>query len=465
MIVNLRTANKRVNSTGIPAAGTDYTGRLVEPCDIVNPVIKFESKHTNNYAYISEFGRYYWIDDWTFNEGFWTAQMHCDVLATYKATIGAASRYVLRSAAAFNGNVIDDKYPVKVDPLIPTAQSIPIMTGGGPWSGTFMIGVITPYGANGGITIYALNANQFYQLRQEIMANDNFWSNITDLDLKNLAICISDPLQYITWCKYYPFALPAGSTTATDMTLGKITIEDMPMLNADVTLWEFVHSGGIPIAKHPQSPTRGEWLNSEPYSNYYLEWQPIGKVQIPSVQLHGLSTVQLRVKLDFTTGMGQLILYPSSLEAGNIIYSTSFMAGADVPLSQLMSGNPMGLISTAMGLTSTAASALVGNVPGAIAGGLSAVGSYVDSISPSVKTLAGSKGSLLPSNEYLHFISVFHRLVDDDNTEYGRPLCEIRQLSTLSGYQLVRDGDIPITGTAGEQEQIRNYLESGYFFE
>lgn len=462
MVINLRNASKRVNSTGIPAAGTDYTGRVVEPCSVINPVIKFAEKHNNNYAYIADFGRYYWVDDWTFQDGFWWASMHVDVLASYKDTIGSASRYVLRAAAAQNGAIIDNKYPVKVDPLIPVSASYPILTGGAPWTGTFMMGVISPYGENGGVTIFALTAAEFLTVRQNLMGNDDYWANITDIDLKNLAICISDPLQYITWCRYYPFSLPAGSTTSTTMKLGKISITGMPMLNANMTLWE--SSQSISIGKHPQYQSRGEWLNSEPYSNYYIHWAPIGKIQIPSVMLHGLNSMSMLTKIDFLSGMGNLKFIQPGL-GGNVIYSTDFMIGCDVPLSQVMSSNPMGLLSTGVGLAGTAASALTGNIPGAIAGGVGAVGSFIDSVSPSVKALGASKGSLISSGEYLHFIEVFNRMADDDNVEYGRPLCEVRQLSTLSGYQLVRDGDIPITGTAAEQEQVRQFLESGYFYE
>lgn len=390
--------------------------------------------------------------------------MDVDVLASYKTEIGASSKYVSRAASAYNGNVIDSKYPAKVDPLVPTAASVPVLTGGAPWTGVFMVGVITPYGANGGITIYVLSAAQMQSLRQALMGNDDYWTNITDLDLRNLAICISDPLQYITWCRYYPFSLPAGSTTNTTMTLGKVQIADMPMLNAGMTLWEFGLST-ISIPKHPQYQARGEWLNSEPYSNYYIDWEPVGRCQIPSVMLHGVNSIYPTVKIDFLSGMGRLTFIPSTLQAGNIIYSTEFMVGADIPLSQIMSSNPIGLLSTGVGIMSAAGSALAGNIPGAIAGGVSAIGSYADAISPQVKSLGGSRGSLLASGEYLHFISVFQRMADDNNAEFGRPLCEVRQLSTLSGYIQCEDGEVAAPATENELRELEAFLTGGFYYE
>ena len=55
--------------------------------------------------------------------------------------------------------------------------------------------------------------------------------------------------------------------------------------------------------------------------------------------------------------------------------------------------------------------------------------------------------------------------VDDDNTHNGRPLCDVRQISSLSGYMIIQDGDVTIAGTATEDSKIRNYLEAGFYYE
>ena len=55
--------------------------------------------------------------------------------------------------------------------------------------------------------------------------------------------------------------------------------------------------------------------------------------------------------------------------------------------------------------------------------------------------------------------------VDDDNTHNGRPLCDVRTISTLSGYMLIQDGDVTITGTSAEDSLIRSYLETGFYYE
>lgn len=460
---------KRRNSTAQPTGGALYTGTLRDESGIISPTLIMSFGNTTapdyNYAYISDFGRYYWISEITaIGGGFWRVSMDVDVLASYKTQIGASSKYVARAASAFNGNIVDVKYPAKVDPLIPTAASVAVLTGGAPWTGMFMMGVITPYGANGGITIFVLTAQQLQTVRSTLMGNDNYWSQITDIDLRNLAICLSDPLQYITWCRYYPFTLPSGSTTPTTMTLGKVTFQDMPMLNADKTLWEF-GLDPISIPKHPQYQARGEWLNSDPYTSYYIDWQPIGKVQLPTQMLHGVTNLYPLMKIDFLTGMGRLAFVPSLQTAGNIIYSTDFMIGADVPMSQIMSSNPVGLLSTIISAAGAAGSFVSSNIPGAIAGSVSAIGSAFDAAKPNVQSLNASKGTLLSSGEYLHFISVFHRMADDHNDEFGRPLCEVRQLSTLSGYIQCEDGEVAAPATENELRELEGFLTGGFYYE
>ena len=64
-----------------------------------------------NYAYIKEFERYYFITEWTFEGGIWTAQMSVDVLATYRDEILAMNAYVLRSSSYHNPKVIDTIFP------------------------------------------------------------------------------------------------------------------------------------------------------------------------------------------------------------------------------------------------------------------------------------------------------------------------------------------------------------------
>ena len=62
-------------------------------------------------------------------------------------------------------------------------------------------------------------------------------------------------------------------------------------------------------------------------------------------------------------------------------------------------------------------------------------------------------------------VSEFLEVVDDDLAQRGRPLCQKVQISSLSGYILVSDPDIAISGTAEENDEIKSYMASGFYYE
>ena len=92
--------SKKRNSTKQPTSGsgTSYTNiQLKEATSILHPVIVLSVAgmtvptvapvNTFTYCYIAKFNRYYFVDDWTYNEGKWEASLTIDVLASHKTEI------------------------------------------------------------------------------------------------------------------------------------------------------------------------------------------------------------------------------------------------------------------------------------------------------------------------------------------------------------------------------------------
>ena len=101
-------------------------------------------------------------------------------------------------------------------------------------------------------------------------------------------------------------------------------------------------------------------------------------------------------------------------------------------------------------------------------------GGYVsgaNGISNSVKAMlpqsrvSGSTGTFVDCFKAMRLYIETHEVVDDDITHRGRPLCKQVQISTLSGYILVSDPDIAISGTAEENTRIKSYMANGFFYE
>lgn len=67
------------------------SGELRNQTSVLNPTIRIESADnisTYNYAYISEFGRYYYITDIvSVRTNLWVVSLRCDILMSYKDEI------------------------------------------------------------------------------------------------------------------------------------------------------------------------------------------------------------------------------------------------------------------------------------------------------------------------------------------------------------------------------------------
>lgn len=90
------------------------TGTFRGEVSVMNPVVQIETS-TNisgyNYAYISDFGRYYFITDIkAVRNGFWELSLKVDVLMTYHTEILALSAVIRRNENLFNLYLNDNQY-------------------------------------------------------------------------------------------------------------------------------------------------------------------------------------------------------------------------------------------------------------------------------------------------------------------------------------------------------------------
>lgn len=460
MTITFYTFSKKRNSTAQPTGGTSYTGTLTQESGIVSPSVIMDFGNTApayNYAYITEFRRYYWITEITsIGGGLWRVSMTVDVLATYKSDIGAASKYVLRSASEFDGSVMDTKYPTKVNysrNLLSKNSGWPI----GSATGRYVVGVVDANGTFGSVSVYCLNESQFSALRAAI-APSSYYNSITDTDLKNLAVTVVNPMQYIAWVKYYPFSVPQSQNFVT-MNLGNISIPNMSLIG-NVTVSDVFE---YDLTAHPLAATRGTYLNYDPFTIRFFSWLPVGMIHIPALSA-GLMKIDVFYIVDVISGTGDLIIRDHTTDQ-NELYRTSFACGIDIPVAQVVSSNPLKIVSGTINMLSAGMSAILGNVPGSVASGISGITDFITSQVGEVQAFKPGSGALL-TDPQARIIEYFADVMDDDNPEFGRPLCKVKAISTLSGYVLCADGEVPAAGaTQSELADIESYLTGGFYYE
>lgn len=120
-------SDKVVVDKSITQVGSDITGTLREGCSVIDPVIKFEStvgSHLTdcNYAYITEFGRYYYINNIICTGKLFEVHMHVDVLMTYKDGIRENTAVISRQERNYNLYLQDGVFKTYSQPHIQVAQ-------------------------------------------------------------------------------------------------------------------------------------------------------------------------------------------------------------------------------------------------------------------------------------------------------------------------------------------------------
>ena len=482
MDINLFKFTKRENSTKRPTGtGTKYACYLKDPTSVVNPTIVIQTTGNAfpdyNYAYIATFGRYYFISDIVSDGELWEISMETDILATYRTEISGSSLYLLRCSDAYDGDIIDNFYPVSTDytQVVTTAQSPfihdtteNINVG----NGTFIVGITSAPGGSsngmyGSIRYYAMPKSEFVGLVDTLL-DDTFLSgylNSNDAAIE-LQKSIIDPLQFIKSCIWIPdlYSTLSGFSTENNTldvwSWGPISAKNK-LLTSNYPYR--IYNITINITAHPQASSRGSYMNCEPFTKLMMRVPCFGLIDLDTTMLKESTTVRAQITLDYITGLGVLEIYSSD---GVMLTRQTSQIGVPIQLSQVSHDYIGGTVRTGQSILGTIGSAITGNIIGAISGGLAAIGNAADIMKP-VSSSVGSNGAFAGMYGSPALYHTFFTAVPDDNADIGRPLCQFKTISTLSSgsFLMARSGDVAISGTSGEQAQLKDYLERGIFYE
>lgn len=457
--VDFYSFSKKDNSTKQPSGGaTSLSCEILQPSSILTPYLEINSVIANpsslNYAYISTYGRYYWVTDWSYDKGFWICRLEVDVLATYKTQIGSSTQYVVRAASAYNLTITDTKYPALSYSQItnvPFDSLHTAFTNGG----SFVLGVSNGSTVeSGGVTYYVLNYLNMTRLMAFLFGGT--WMDATDITTA-LQKELINPMQYIDSLRWYPFDIGSNTDIHLDdnQNLVKFGFWDSdvyaPIVLAADSVVPFAQQ--IDIPSHPQV-SRGTYLNGAPYTRMLLDCYGFGQVPIDTSIFAGSNHLTLSIGVDIISGVGRMCLYSGTTP--KLFYKQYAPIGVDMKISQMSQG----LIGMGAQLLSGAVAASYGNYLGFGAGVVSAIESMMPQI-----TSSGTVGSKAAYTNAPMLIISRYSLPAEDITNLGRPLCSAVAINTLSGYVQCENVEIDLNATYNEMTQIRSFLESGFFYE
>lgn len=473
--VRLWSFSKRTNSTKQPVLddAVNYNCNVKSETSIYNPKIELnlgmaDDPSQYNYARIPAFNRFYYIDDWTFTNGLWVATMHTDVLATFKSNIGNTNLYLLRASAEHDGRIVDNMYPAKVNCNFSrtaiTSPFKPYYDNNG-FQGCYIIGVVSDQGTYGSLKYYVLDEINMakvcqYLINDAVTIANNFSTSDATLALQN---SIVDPIQYIKSAIWLPF--DASDISGALTTNVKVFNWQIPDVTAHFLASRlYIEKTLTPATiKHPDTDDRGAYVNASPYTIAHLSFPPFGVIELDTTVLSNVDNITLHLIVDGITGKGFLEVKAHS----QVLNRLEAQIGVPIQLSQISSdyiGAVSSIAGAIPGMISGFAAGGGAGIAGAIAGGVGAIGNAVEALAPRAQTI-GSGGA------FSHLVGTFElgfqffRPAEDDNAHNGRPLCKIRKPANLGGYMLIQDGDIGSVGLQRENDEIRQLLESGFYYE
>ena len=284
------------------------------------------------------------------------------------------------------------------------------------------------------------------------------------------------------------------------------------------------NSLSIRLPLHPSYTDKGHWVLSDPYSKYVLHVGPFGEIQIPSGEIMRATVhtsgdnkylqMYISTVFDISTGECTMFLAFDSTSAEDAFLEVTKNLSIPIPVHQSMQdvmghrqarrdlgyqqiGAVLDIAKSVIGFTGggthvtggetvtdmSGDSVTVGqgrtgqaNIGGSgpISTALNAQSRMLNTIDSATRanqvTISGNgnEGSYMSFNQDLctpRIFCYFSPFVEENNAEKGRPLCKVKQISTIPGFIMCSGAEIETYGTASENEAVAAFLNGGFYYE
>lgn len=468
--------SKDNRSTGIPASGGTTVSGIVfkENTSREAPVLKLSADSLNNdydYNYMSFLGNYYYINDIVMGNKD-ILELHCkkDPLATYRTQIHNSTQYVVRSThtADLNGYINDTAYAMTNN----VTQSH-VIAGDNTWlntnTGRAVIGVLGPNSGDT-TTYYEMSTATLTALIITLYGIDVTQElSIASIEL-GLLKTLYDPIKYMTSCVLLPMAGTGITGNTNTIHTGYI---DLPIATGTnvrkISSNEgYTFTATITYSDHPQASTRGAYLNNSPYTQRLLTVMPFGTFNIDCSKLHDYQN-KIRLSAYMTKSDGNAILEVYTIPditsgLHNTLFWSNAQLGIHVPLYQSDSifKQTYSLMGAQVGTVGAALSGNFAALPGTAMQWCGAVNSMH---APDIHMVGGASGSfVLFENTQPSLDTTFYNVTPLDNN-LGVMVCDNKQLSNMTGFNICQNSKINISGPEGDREYIRNIMNTGIIIE
>lgn len=465
MDVKFYNHNKRNNSMKLPTGGSTIACVLKDDCSITSPVLELKTaeRPTYNYAYIADFGRYYYVSEWSYYRGTWSCTLSVDVLTSWKSNILETKAQVLFSSSLYDLDVLDNRVAAiaHYERQSETALFTGALTGQNTTpNGTFALSALsnTSIWATGATTTYFMTYQQMQVFARELV-DATVWESLKQF--------FNNPMDGIIECYYIPLDISKFVDLSVD---GEIQIGDYTFpsatgkkaLSTNLAIKSYTTQIAIPWVYD-------DFRRLSPYTELSLFVPFCGAKPITPEMVYNIDMLFIDYSVDIVTGAVQAIAYNKE----EVLEEFNGNCKIALPLAQTQSR-----VDNIIGATGGAITAIAGFASGNVALGATGVLAAVGSVATpaNTKSMGGMGGSVLGAilgNDVLRWqkfrlsTTSRHTADEPDNMRdvVGNALNKVVTLSGLSGYLQTSGASVSAPATDGELTDINAFLDSGVYIE
>lgn len=459
--------SKRRNSTKRPTGGTTKSVVLKENTSLMRPAFVVSSV-TWTWNYCTAWNNYYYVTDIVAEaNGLFRVECELDVMATFKDSIGAYTTLISRAASDQDYDVIDSIYPAKASPTTKmTNVTNPGLFTNSRAAGCIVIGTI---GQNGQ-RVYCMTSAQFatfcFRLFPDLTDTQgnpvNFFDFLSQEISQAVAGGLQTILQNITFLRWVPVNFSSISSLLTAVStvyIGNwsLTTSAYELVGSTVAR---ISSTTLSFAARDDNGARGKWLYMAPFAYYSVYIPPFGLITIDGTFLVPAGRqLTCDMLINVMTGNLTMRLYYA---LGNSAPRMVGCYNADIGFEMKVGGAAFNLGGVASGMAGVV-QGMMNDSTAQIIGGLS---SAAQSMVPGGAQVGGGVSGPAPDlTENWYAYATYFDPIDENQTELGRPLGEVKTISSLSGYVQCANAQLAIAGHEEEMTKVNGILNSGFFYE
>lgn len=486
----------RLDKTAYLSDFTWMTGSLREESSIIAPVITVEYAGFPdwNYAYIPNFGRYYFITDIiSVRTNLWRIAFRVDPMMSFKDIISGTKAMIERNEFTYNPFMLDEFYPPRYNKEVKEYGILDVV--GFRPDIEFKTNVdLTerPHVAVTTINSVVQNINEDYPSPDPYflpaIVGNNFVNGLryksyaldtTDLSALGLdLINNSGHASFVTSVVVFPYELKAsGVYDRSYLYVGKDTVKTSGNTPIYVQTLKSPFISYAVLNDFMMDEARS-FLDFEPYTTRELYIPYAGWFKIPFEVCHG-DEILIYYSIDQMQGDATVYVYDKSKKA--LLWSSPCQIGTKIPVSTTNNlenrktevSNNLNLIMSMIGSVASFTIGAATNNPVAMVGGVlkgvNGISSFIDKTNRIIDRATATSASAttgMSSPQKCRMRKTYNytnQYKEEFAHQYGKPLREIKRIGALTGYTVVSEVHLEIPSAyPAEVTQIETILKEGF---